>query len=178
MYTNPTIIRTDIRITMDTKTDDIWSNLHISQGAWPAATLFARASLAAGFLSATADRFGLWGPPGTVNVFWGNFEGFKGNVVVLAPYLSTTLVNVVAWGASVLELVFAVALLLGVALRYVSVASAATLVAYGMSMVFNMGIQSVFNYAIFTAASAALLLSLAPTSGYAFSIDRWMRARR
>jgi len=29
------------------------------------ATAFLRAALAAGFFSAVADRFGLWGPPGT-----------------------------------------------------------------------------------------------------------------
>jgi hypothetical protein len=28
-------------------------------------TAFLRAALAAGFFSAVADRFGLWGPPGT-----------------------------------------------------------------------------------------------------------------
>lgn len=30
------------------------------------ATLFARLALAAGFLSAVADRFGYWGKPGTI----------------------------------------------------------------------------------------------------------------
>ena len=29
------------------------------------AAIFLRFALAAGFLSAVADRFGLWGPPGT-----------------------------------------------------------------------------------------------------------------
>jgi len=35
------------------------------------ARLFARIALGASFLSAVADRFGLWGPYGAKNVSWG-----------------------------------------------------------------------------------------------------------
>jgi len=38
--------------------------------------LFARFALGASFLSAVADRFGLWGPYGAKNVSWGNFAHF------------------------------------------------------------------------------------------------------
>jgi hypothetical protein len=38
--------------------------------------LFARLALGASFLSAVADRFGLWGPYGAKNVSWGNFSHF------------------------------------------------------------------------------------------------------
>ena len=38
--------------------------------------LFARFALGASFLSALADRFGLWGPHGAKNVSWGNFAHF------------------------------------------------------------------------------------------------------
>jgi hypothetical protein len=37
---------------------------------------FLRYALGLGFLSAVADRFGLWGPFGTPNVSWGNFSRF------------------------------------------------------------------------------------------------------
>ena len=40
------------------------------------ARLFARLALKASFLSAVADRFGLWGPYGAKNVSWGNFAHF------------------------------------------------------------------------------------------------------
>src|SRR5262249_57164882 len=40
------------------------------------AAIFLRLALAAGFLSAVADRFGLWGPPGTPGVAWGGFDPF------------------------------------------------------------------------------------------------------
>ena len=40
--------------------------------------LFARFALGASFLSAVADRFGLWGPYGAKNVSWGEFRSFRG----------------------------------------------------------------------------------------------------
>lgn len=40
------------------------------------AAVFLRLALAAGFLSAVADRLGLWGPPGTPGVAWGGFGPF------------------------------------------------------------------------------------------------------
>src|SRR5438094_8421770 len=50
--------------------------------------LFARFALGASFLSAVADRFGLWGPYGARNVSWGNFAHFvvyTGGVTSLCP---------------------------------------------------------------------------------------------
>ena len=44
---------------------------------------FLRIALAAGFLSAVADRFGLWGPPGTPGVAWGNWSEFLDYVAAL-----------------------------------------------------------------------------------------------
>ena len=38
--------------------------------------LFARFALGASFLSAVADRFGLWGPYGAKNVAWGDLAHF------------------------------------------------------------------------------------------------------
>ncbi len=35
-----------------------------------------RWALAVTILSAVADRFGLWGPPGTANVSWGDWPHF------------------------------------------------------------------------------------------------------
>jgi hypothetical protein len=36
-----------------------------------------RVTIAAGFLSAVADRFGLWGPPGAANIDWGGLEALR-----------------------------------------------------------------------------------------------------
>jgi hypothetical protein len=48
-----------------------------------AAQYFLRLALAAGFLSAVADRFGLWGPAGAANVAWGAWQPFVDYVAKL-----------------------------------------------------------------------------------------------
>lgn len=49
-------------------------------------SLFARLALAIGFLSAVADRLGLWTPLlGSENVVWGNMESFTAYTGVLLP---------------------------------------------------------------------------------------------
>lgn len=128
------------------------------------AILFARLALATSFLSAVADRFGLWGPPGTPNVGWGNFESFTAYVHVLAPYLPGALVDIVAWGATVVEVVLAVGLLLGIATRWAAFASAATLLIFGVSMFVFAGFETPFSASVFTAAAAALLVGSAPSA--------------
>src|SRR5215212_8665590 len=82
-----------------------------------AAPVAMRMALAAGFLSAVADRFGLWGPIGTPGVSWGGFAKFLDYTATLLPYLSTTLVAFAGWAAAVAETVLGVALLAGVRVR-------------------------------------------------------------
>lgn len=141
-------------------------------------TVVTRAALAAGFLSAVADRFGIWGPAGTPNVAWGNFEAFSQYVQVLAPYLPTALVDTAAWAATLIEVVLGCALLLGVATRWTALASAATLFGFGASMFFFAGFETPFSASVFSAAAAALLLALAPSGRYALSLDELGRSRR
>src|SRR4051812_50149845 len=63
-----------------------------------AAPVAMRMALAAGFLSAVADRFGLWGPIGTPGVSWGGFAKFLDYTGTLLPFLPTTLVAGAGWG--------------------------------------------------------------------------------
>src|SRR3954453_18433169 len=65
-----------------------------------AAPVAMRMALAAGFLSAGADRFGLWGPIGTPGVSWGGFAKFLDYTGTLLPFLPTTLVAVAGWAAT------------------------------------------------------------------------------
>ena len=141
-----------------------------------AATVFARVALGTAFLSAVADRFGLWGPVGTDNVFWGNFENFTAYVRVLAPYLPAALLHPTAWGATVVEIVLGTTLLLGVMLRWAAFASAATLIVFGGSMFFFSGFETPLSASVFSAAAAALLLGLTPDESHVFRLDRlWTR---
>ena len=144
---------------------------------WSAATIFARAALAAAFLSALADRFGLWGKAGTNQVGWGNFETFTQYVHTLAPYLSAKLVPAVAWGATVVEILLSSALLLGVRIRWAALGSAATLVVFAVSMFIFAGFETPLSASVFTAAAAALLLALAPPGSYTASLDHLHESR-
>lgn len=147
------------------------TRLSQDQRIWSAATIFARVALAAGFLSALADRFGLWGEAGTNHVFWGNFETFTQYVQTLAPYLPDTLVTATAWGATAVEILLSGALLLGVRIRWAALASAATLVVFAVSMFIFDGFETPLSASVFAAAAAALLLALAPPGSYIVSLD-------
>ena len=63
-------------------------------------SLFARLALAIGFLSAVADRLGLWTPLlGSENVVWGNMESFTAYTGVLLPWIPKFLIPLLAWTA-------------------------------------------------------------------------------
>lgn len=125
------------------------------------AFLLARFALASSFLSAVADRFGLWGKAGTAGVVWGNFDSFLKYTATLNPWAPTFLSNSLGYLATLLEVVFGVLLLVGFKVRLVSFFSFLLLSVFALSMTFTVGIKSVFDYSVFTAASAALLLFLA-----------------
>jgi uncharacterized membrane protein YphA (DoxX/SURF4 family) len=143
-----------------------------------AATVFARLALAAGFLSAVADRFGLWGDAGTNQVGWGNFDAFTRYVQTLAPYLPTASVTATAWGVTVIEVLLGVTLLVGVKIRWAALGSAATLLVFAVSMFVFSGFETPLSASVFTAAAAALLLTLTPPASHTFSLDRLLVNRR
>jgi hypothetical protein len=62
--------------------------------------LFARFTLGASFLSAVADRFGLWGPYGAKNVSWGNFAHFVEYTGAVTSLFPSSLTVSFAWAAT------------------------------------------------------------------------------
>lgn len=147
-------------------------NAGSNRGVWAAVTLFARLALAVGFLSALADRFGLWGELGTGKVSWGTYEVYLDYVHELAPYLSGGLLDAAGWASTAAEAVLGLTLLLGVALRLSALASAAMLLVFALSMFFFSHPEAPFSASVFSATGLALMLALAPTGTYALSIDR------
>ena len=121
--------------------------------------LFARFALGASFLSAVADRFGLWGPPGAKNVSWGTFAHFveyTGAVTSLFP--SSSAVSL-AWVATVAETLCGILLIAGFKTRVASVLSGLLLLSFAMGMVTGLGIKKPLDYSVFSAAAAAFLLA-------------------
>lgn len=120
--------------------------------------LFARFALGASFLSAVADRFGLWGPYGAKNVSWGDFAHFVKytGAVTSLPSSSTVLF---AWAATVAEILFGTLLIAGFKTRMTSILSGLLLLSFAIGMVTGLGIKTPFDYSVFSAAAAAFLLA-------------------
>src|SRR3954463_14059094 len=98
------------------------------------AAVFLRAALASGFLSAVADRFGLWGPAGTPGVGWGGFDPFLAYTGKLLWFLPAGLVRAAGGAATVLEVALAVGLLAGVRVWAFALASGLLLTAFAAAM--------------------------------------------
>lgn len=120
---------------------------------------FLRLALAAGFLSAVADRFGLWGPAGAPGVAWGGFDPFAAYTGELLWYLPAGPVRAAAWTATVLEVVLAMGLLAGVRLRAVALASGVLLAAFAVAMTAALGLEPPLSYSVWSAAAGAFLLA-------------------
>jgi hypothetical protein len=123
------------------------------------AAIFLRVALAAGFLSAVADRFGLWGPPGTPGVAWGAFGPFLAYTGKLLWYLPAGLVPAAGWAATVLEVVLAVGLLAGFRLPMFAFASGVLLVVFAVSMTVALGTEPPLSSSVWTAAAGAFVLA-------------------
>src|SRR5262249_1944855 len=122
--------------------------------------LFARFALGASFLSAVADRFGLWGPYGAKNVSWGDFAHFVEYTGVVTSPFPSSLTVAFAWAATIAETLFGILLIAGFKIRMASVLSGLLLVSFAMGMVTGVGIKAPLDYSVFSAAAAAFLLAL------------------
>lgn len=122
--------------------------------------LFLRYSLATCFLSAVADRFGVWGAAGTTGVVWGNFNNFNDYTASLLFYFPSKIIPLFSWSATILEILIALLLILGIKLRLTAFFSALLLLSFIISMTIAFGIKSSFDYSVFTACAASLFLAL------------------
>jgi hypothetical protein len=118
-----------------------------------------RTALAAAFLSAVADRLGLWGPPGAPGVSWGNVPNYEAYVAQLNWFLPAGLVPVVGWMATTCEVLIAIGLLVGRRLGWVAVAAGLLLTTFAVAMAVAFGPKSPLDYSVPSAAAAAFLLS-------------------
>jgi putative oxidoreductase len=123
------------------------------------AVAYARIALGGAFLSAVADRFGLWGKYGG----WGNFANFEKYTAQVNSFMPTSTIPFLAWAATVAELLFGIALILGVWTQWVARGAAVLLFLFGTAMAVSFGIKSPLDYSIFSASAGAFLLSLYPT---------------
>jgi uncharacterized membrane protein YphA (DoxX/SURF4 family) len=68
-----------------------------------------------------------------------------------------------AWAATVAELAFGLALVLGIWLRWAALGSSILLLLFGTAMAISFGIKSPLDYSVFSASAGALVLALYET---------------
>jgi hypothetical protein len=130
-----------------------------SQLRWLAVWLL-RVALAFSFLSAVADRFGLWGQFGVAGVSWGDFERFTAYVAQLLWFLPPSLVSPAAILSTAAEVIVAGGLLVGWRLHWWAFAAAALLLSFALAMTGALGVKAPLDFSVWTAAAAAFLLGV------------------
>ena len=125
---------------------------------------FTRLALSAAFLSSVADRFGLWGPPGSPNASWGDMAHFLVYAGKVNAFLPANLIPAVGWAATVAEAVLGLGLLTGKFTKWFALLSGVLLVLFGVAMTISTGVKSALAYSVFSAAAAAFWLFAAKAS--------------
>jgi len=123
---------------------------------------FLRIVLSVGFLSAVADRFGLW--PKAVSV-WGNWENFVAYTGTLIPIFPKSFIPLLAVTATVLEIILAIGLLINYKTTLVATCSGFLLLLFGLAMAFSYGIKAPLDYSVFAASAGAFALSAILSNG-------------
>jgi len=118
------------------------------------AILYVRVALGCAFLSAVADRFGLWGKYGG----WGNFANFTRYTAQVNSFMPAFTIPFLAWAATIAETSFGILLILGLWPRWVALGAAILLAMFGTAMAISFGIKSPLDYSVFSASAGALLL--------------------
>lgn len=117
--------------------------------------LFLRLAIAFGFLSAVADRFGLWSADVSA---WGDWESFVQYTAIINPWVPSSVIPALAIIATSAEILFSICLIIGYKTRLFANLSGVLLLVFALAMSFSIGIKPVFDYSVFIAAAGAFVL--------------------
>ncbi len=118
--------------------------------------LYLRLGLGLGFLSASADRFGIW--PEAVSA-WGNWQAFLDYTQTLVPWMPESAIPTLGVLATVAEVLFGLCLLLGLKTELFAKLSGVLLLVFGLAMATSLSIKAPLDYSVFAASGAAFALS-------------------
>jgi len=135
-----------------------------------------RFALGLSFLSAVADRFGLWGAFGQPNVAWGNFSRFVEYTGKLNWFLPAAMIPALAVVSTGAEILLGLLLLIGWQTRITALLSGILLMSFGVAMTLALGIKAPLDFSVFSAAAGALLL--AGWTRFPFSVDELVQRSR
>jgi uncharacterized membrane protein YphA (DoxX/SURF4 family) len=136
---------------------------------------FLRFALGFSFLSAVADRFGLWGAFGRPRVAWGTFARFIAYTGQLNWFLPKAMIPALAVAATGAETILGILLLIGWQTRTAALLSGVLLLLFAVAMTGALGIKAPLDASVFSAAGGAFLLA-ASFDEYPFSLDQLRRA--
>ena len=114
-----------------------------------------RVALALGFLSAVADRLGVY--PEEISV-WGNWQSFVDYTGLINPWLPPSLVPPAAVAATAAEVIFGIALLIGFKTELFAKLTGILLLVFVLAMSFSLGPKAPIDYSVYAAAAAAFAL--------------------
>src|SRR3954447_16314832 len=139
-------------------------------------SVFLRLALGISFLSAVADRFGLWGLYGQANVAWGNYARYEAYTAKLNWFLPAVTIPAIAIIATAAEILFGLLLVLGWKTRTVALLSGVLLTTFALTMTMALGVKAPLDSSVFSAAGGALLL--ATSANFPFSLDELVRRNK
>lgn len=138
-------------------------------------SVFLRLALGTAFLSAVAHPFGIWGAFGQPNVAWGDFARFRAYTARLNSFAPPAAAPLLAWAATLAEVLLGLALVLGLYTRLAAVLSGLLLLVFSLTMTFALGIKAPLNYSVFSGSAGAFLL--AAWDHFPWSLDAILRSR-
>jgi len=139
-------------------------------------SVFLRLALGISFLSAVADRCGLWGAYGQPNVSWGDYARFVDYTAKLNWFLPASIIPALANISTAAETVFGILLVVGWKTRITALLSGVLLAIFALAMTMALGIKAPLNLSVFSAAGGALLLGTFTT--FPYSLDELLRRNR
>lgn len=126
---------------------------------WRWLAVVVRVLMAADFLLAVADRFGVLGPVGAAGVSWGDFRHFVDYTRSITVFLPGNFAPTLAVAATVVEVVLGLALLLGFRLQLAALGATLLLIVYGTAMTISLPLAEQFHYSVFLLAAGMLVLA-------------------
>lgn len=139
-------------------------------------SVFLRLALGVSFLSAVADRFGLFGSYGRPNVAWGSYARFLNYTAQLNWFLPAATIPMLAIIATAAETLFGLLLVLGWKTRITALLSGILLIIFALAITMASGLKATLNLSVFSAAGGALLL--ATCAHFPFSLDELLQRNR
>jgi len=139
-------------------------------------SVFLRLALGISFLSAVADRFGIWGAYGQPNVSWGDYARYVNYTAKLNWFLPAAMIPAVAMIATAGETLFGLLLVLGWRTRITALLSGVLLTIFALAMTLALGVKAPLNLSVFSAAGGALLLGA--STNFPLSLDEFFHRNR